>query len=420
MIDRTDEFKDRDPDWRIEAVIHDGCWYDIKKWARVAKVKAPYLESWIKSNRRRIGLIRSQRGHSYRVSYKEIIRWYSLQTDIDIKDKIIPNNYPPRLWGGMTEAEAFIGAPLRSTSTLTFETGDDELIKAVTISLSGVARVRYEKSKYRAYGLSDEYMRQVLLKELSASEIKELNMKKRKQIKRRELTDFDPDFIEGALKFYVPFSRNALKKHMVTMKIYLPEVGDIESQIIAWVIDAIRKFDETQPVPFSGYLSQVLRFWPYDLPDETLGKELSRFQRNRANAIKELQQRLNTDRSFTHEELSSEMDMDVDDFIDLHSQDEAWKAEKHATTLNYSDSSNEKAGRPVGASVPQTSDVQLAHHISLSLVNAAIETGNYSDAGLIIQAMDKDNYDVSALSSIDGDFKLEFAKELAYLRKTPL
>lgn len=420
IVDRTDEYLTRDPDWRIEAVIHDGCWYDVKKWSKVAKVKPAYLEDWIKKNKRKMSLIRSERGHSYRVSYKEVIRWYSLQTDIAITDKIIPKNFPPRLWGGMTETEAFLNAPLRNTSTLTFETGDSDLIREASIALSGVARIRYEKSKYRAYGLSDEYMRQVLLKSMTPSQIEELNMKKRKHIKRRELTDFDPVFIEKALTFYLEFAEHILKSHMATMQIYLPEKGDVRSQIVAWIIEAMRKFDETHPVPFSGYLSRVLRFWPYDLPDEALGKELSRFQRNKSTAIRSLQQRWNTDRAFTHEELSKEMDMDLDEFIDLNSQDEAWKSEKNATTLNYSDSSNEKAGRPVGASIPQSSDTELAHHISMSVINAALSTGKYQDAGLIINAMDRDSYNVEALATIDDEFKGEFARELEYLRRNPL
>ena len=96
MADRTKEYPLREPIWRIEAVIHDGSWYDVKKWARVAKVQPEDIESWIRDNRQEVGLIKLE--ESYRVNYDEIIRWYSKQTDIDITDKIIPKNYPPRLW----------------------------------------------------------------------------------------------------------------------------------------------------------------------------------------------------------------------------------------------------------------------------------------------------------------------------------
>mgnify|MGYP001430063950 FL=1 len=44
------EFNARDKDWRIEAVIHDGNWYDFNKWRRVARVKDFELQEWIDNN----------------------------------------------------------------------------------------------------------------------------------------------------------------------------------------------------------------------------------------------------------------------------------------------------------------------------------------------------------------------------------
>lgn len=413
MQDKTKEFKKRPPIWRIEAVIHDGSWYDVKKWARVAKVKPDEIEAWIKKNRKSSHLIKSENGESYRVSYDEVLNWYSRQTDISIKDKIIPNNYPPRLWDNQTEVEAFIRVPRRKTSTLTFDTMDDKLIAKTTKALSGVARVRFDSNdKHRAYGLSDEYMRQVLVKALSSKEIDELKIKKRKAILRRELTDFSREFIEEALMFYLPFSRNILKTHMSTLKIYLPDESDLDSQIIAWIVSAMRKFDETKPVPFSGYLNSVLRFWPYDLPDEVLGKELSHFQRQRQKAITELGQELGPDRILSNTEIADKMEMELKDFITLNSQHETWLAERSATTLNWSDSSNEKSGTLVGASAGTETDVILANAISVAIINAALETSNYKDAALIIKSMDKNEHDEDRLSELSTSFKQEFACEL--------
>ena len=45
------------------------------------------------------------------------------------------------------------------------------------------------------------------------------------------------------------------------------------------------KYDEKSNVPFSGYLANVLRRWPYDLPNNELGVELAKFQRERSKAI---------------------------------------------------------------------------------------------------------------------------------------
>lgn len=413
MEDRTADYKARPPEWRIEAVIHDGSWYDIKKWARVAKVKPDVLEDWIAKNKKVFHLIRSEIGHSYRVSYDEVLRWYSTQEDISITDKIIPNNYPPRLWDGQTEVEAFIAVPRRDTSTLTFDTMDDDLIKKTTKALSGVARVRYDTNdKHRAYGLSDEYMRQVLVKELTSKDIENLNIKKRKSILRRELTDFSSQFVEDALQFYLPFSRNILKTHMSTLKIYLPDEQDLDSQIIAWIVSAMRKFDETQPIPFSGYLNSVLRFWPYDLPDEVLGKELSNFQRQRQKAIQVLSQEQGTDKILANVEIAERMEIDLKDYTRLNNQHETWLAERNATTLNWSDSANEKSGTIVGSSETSASDVRLAHNISIAAINAGLTTSNFEEASIVIKSMDKNQYDEERLADLSTDFKQEFAHEL--------
>lgn len=413
MIDRTAEFKTRPDDWRIEAVIHDGSWYDIKKWARVAKVKPAYLEDWLSKNEERFNIIRSEQGESFRVGYDEVLDWYGKQDDISIEDKIIPKNYPPRLWDGMTEVEAFLNVPRRETSTLTVSVTDDQLLKKVEKALCGVARVRFERNgKYRAFGLSDRYMQQVLQQKLTKEEIESLNIKRRKGMLHRELTDFSKEFVEEALTFYLPFSRHILRKHLSTLQIYLPDENDIDSQIIAWVVAAMRKFDETQPVPFSGYLSNVLRFWPYDLPDEFLGKELSDFQRKRQKAIQALTVEKETAREFSNQQIADKMEISLDDYIRLESQHKTWLAERNATTLNWSDSANEKSGELVGYHEASVHDVDLAHKISVAAVNATLKTSLFDEGSLVIESIDKNP--TEEIMKLLGNLSPEFKKELGY------
>lgn len=72
--DRTREFAKRDPTWRIEAVIHDGSWYTVRKWAKLSKVKDNDIHEWIENNKEKTDLIHMN--DSYRLGYDEIIRWY--------------------------------------------------------------------------------------------------------------------------------------------------------------------------------------------------------------------------------------------------------------------------------------------------------------------------------------------------------
>lgn len=410
MTDRTDEFLTRDPIWRVEAVIHDGSWYDVAKWARMAKVKPEVVEEWIKVNRQPLNLIKLEQ--SYRVNYDEVIRWYSLQTDISIEDKIIPKNYPPRLWGGKTEVETFIEAKRRVTSTLTFKTDDPEIVKVCTRALSGIAKVTYDDvNTYKAYGLSDTYMEKALEKVLTTKEIKALQIKKRKGLKHRELSDFPQDFLEEAILFYIDFTSSILRSKEATLKIYLPDKDAIRSQIIEWIIKAMKKFDETQPIPFSGYLNTVLRFWPYDLPDNILGKELSSFQRKRKKAIDKIHKAENNNRKLSSEEIMTEMGCSYDDYVRLSSEHDTWLAERNASELNWSDSSNEKSGTPVGVSTRPRRDVTLAHKISSSIIDTILITSDFSSGMYLITAMG-DVIDTSVEKKLSG-MKPEFTSVLA-------
>lgn len=422
MRDLTNDFKNKDELWRVEAVIHDGSWYTIKKWAKVAKVKEDVVKEYIANN------VPSRKNDkfeklndSYRAKYDEIIHWYSLQDDITIEDKIIPNNYPPRLWGGMTEVESFQNAPLRDTSTITFETQDDELLKKCILALSGVARVRLDKGgKYRAYGLSNTYIRQVLTKSLTSEEMKALNVKRRTTMRRRELTDFSPEFVEEAIQFYIPFTRNVLKNHMSTIKLFLPDTNEIDSQITIWIIEAMRKFDESLPIPFSGYLNSVMRFWPYNLPDEMLGKELSSFQREKQKAIQALTVDEEESGLFSNEDIAEQMNIDFKKYIQLNSEHEAWVNERNSTELNWSDSSNEKTGTLVGANEEKFHDRDLSNSISIALIKSAINTEDFESAGKVITSMDANsNNDLSYLSDIDEAFKASLASELVNLGVLP-
>ena len=103
------EWKQRPEIFRIEAVIHDGQWYNFDKWKRVALIKdEKVLLDWI--NKHKNILIKNK--DSYRVDYNEVKKWYK-ENNIPLEEPIIPNNFAPRLWDNNTEAEAYINAPRR-------------------------------------------------------------------------------------------------------------------------------------------------------------------------------------------------------------------------------------------------------------------------------------------------------------------
>lgn len=408
------EFNARDKDWRIEAVIHDGNWYDFNKWRRVARVKDFELQEWIDNNIDK--LIVSDQG-SYRVSYEEIIRWYE-EKEIPLDEQIIPNNFPPKLWNGMTEIDVFQNAPRRRVGTVSFVAENDEILKKCTEILRGTAKIYPDKNnRHKAHGLSALHIKQLLSKGLTEEEFNSLDVKTRAVLMQRELTDFPETWLVQALEFYTKiFAPGVLKSSMSTISIYLPDRGSQISQTIIWVITAMKKFDETASVPFSGYLSTVLSHWPYDLPDEHLGKELSNFQRQRKRAIDEVQSNPKYEgREVPVELLAEVMDMPIDRFMELSQEHDTWMSERNATTLTWEDSANEKAGVLVGVTKTTHSNREKLHHISMAAVKAAVDTKDWESAFNIIEQLDTHDVDLNLNERLSDEFVAKFAKHFSVI-----
>lgn len=404
------QFNAQDDIWKIEAVIHDGNWYDPEKWAKVAKVDKKTLLAWIEDNKDI--LIESGLG-SYRVGYDEIIRWYE-QEDIDVEESIVPSNFPPKLWGGTTETDVFSNAPRRRVGTISFKVDNNEILDRCVEILKGVGKVMPDEGgRYRAYGLSAIHMKNLLSKGLTESEFESLDVKTRAILLQRELVDLPPEWLSEAITFYAnTFAPSILKSAMSTISIYLPNKEDIHSQIVVWVITAMKKFDENASVPFSGYLSSVLRHWPYDLPNEFLGKDLAKFQRERRKVIELIKEEGYKGDNISIETLAEKMDISKDEYIELNSEHENWLAEKNATTLTWKDSANEKKGELLGSEAAVKVDVEKMATISLAAVRAGIETKDWDSMITVISQIDKSDIDKDINEKLSSEFLVSFAKNL--------
>lgn len=404
------KFEERPDNWRIEAVIHDGNWYDFNKWRRVSKVKKEKLQEWIDQNEDY--LIKSDEG-SYRVSYDKIIAWYE-ENDLDLEEQIVPNNYPPKLWYGTTETDMFLSAPRRRVGTVSFLVEDDEILNKCRNILRGTAKIYPDKQgRYKAHGLSAVHIKQLLSKGLTREEFESLEVKTRAVLRQRELSDFPTLWVEEALDFYVNnFAKIQLRSVASTISIYLPDPSDVQSQTVLWVITAMKKFDETASVPFSGYLSNVLRHWPYDLPDEHLGKELADFQRQRKRAIDEAQANGYEGKDVPVDVLASIMDITVEEYMKLNNEHETWLMERNATTLTWEDSANEKGGTLVGDNERVKADREKLSIMSKSVIEAAIDTHDWDSAYKVIESIDNDVIDENLHQSLSKEFTVEFSNHL--------
>lgn len=400
--------------FRIEAIISDGMWYSIPKWRNLAKVTEEELRDWIDEALDKGKLIQSETGaKSYRLPLEEIYAWYG-KHGFSLEEQLLDFLFPPRIWDGKTEVEGFLEAPLREIGVVSFSS-NNSVAEKITDALRGIARVReFEPGRYKAYSLSSTIVRDIV-KDIIADHREseaESRVSPRSAAKRRELVDFSPTFADGLVEFYRNFAKSLVKSKMDTIRIYLPDPEDQESQITIWVLTAIEKFDESSAVPFSGYFNSSLQYWPYDLPAMHLGKELSSFQRSRSKAINALRAELGDDvENFTNQQIAEVIGMDIIKYNDLEERHKVWMRTRTATTLNWDESTDEKliktnlAGDLADRS--GETDIELAHKLSVAIVKTALKTQKFDCAFALMSQVDAPELSIETIQSVDEDFITE-------------
>lgn len=402
--------RDMPADFRIGAIVSDGMWYTRPKWRKLAGVSIEELDAWIARERDVGHLLVSSSGESYRFGLDSILLWYQNQgLSISGGPQLLDFLWPPRVWDNLTEVEGFEGAPLRTVGVVTF-TGSDEDARKVSAALVGQARVlEVSPGRFKAYCLSAGWVKARVADVLGNPKPGNRRVFLWSRSRRRELVDFSPEFLSGLLAFYRVFGRSMVKGHMDTIRMFIPDPEDQMSQIMLWVIEAVEKFDESSGVPFSAYLHNVLNKWPYDLPAQQLGKDLSAFQRQRSKALTRLSARVGR-RVFSDTELAEELGMTLGDFVSMDEKNHAFLAVMSAPSLWYTDSADERgtarnvSGNLTGMSPPDA-DVGLSARLSLSVVRAALETGSYDDAFHVIDQMGgRGDVDMAGLSDLSDRF----------------
>lgn len=397
-------------EFRIGAVISDGMWYSLPKWRKIAKVSEEVITAWIDRHLEDGTLIQSPCGaKSYRFPLESIEAWYE-ENNLPLGVQLLDFMFPPRIWDGMTEVEGFIKAPLREIGVVTFLCSS-KVAAQVTERLRGVARVRQEDpGHYKCYCLDANYAKKIVesvFAENKAAEIEK--MYARSISRRRELVDFTPVFRRDLVMFYKSYGRSLARGSQETISIFLPEREDQEGQMIMWVIAAAEKLNQAKPVPFSGYLQSVLSRWPYNLPKEHLGDELSDFQRGRARALKELRKEHDDPSAeFSSREIAEKMGVSMTDFVTLEASHKVWLASRSATTLTWAESNEEKSGENVvlglGGAAAVPSDIELSHRLSMAAVKVGLETGLYEDAFTLMSQIDASDINMSAVEQISEEF----------------
>ena len=412
------EFKKRPSLFRIEAVIHDGQYYDVKKWARVALVTIEEIEEYIEKHKNYLieKLNVKTNTYSYRVSCKQILEWYS-KNNLEIKKHIVPNNFTPKIWNGFTEVEMFENNPRRYVDTVLISfyknsNDNEKIIEKLKNIVYGYGKwVTNCYGKIYVYTLNSSFLKQKIENELSARELEQTMIRIRNSFLSRDICSFPEEFLSYFIELYLPYAVGIGKMHNKTIGVFLQSDDDKYSQYVEWILEAIRKYDESIPVPFSGYLSSVLQRWPYDLPDYYLGKKLSKFQRERFSTMDSF-----NDKNYSEQELEIKVKERMlekyteQEYDELLSQHNNWKSLTSTSNIIWKENGEEKLKNTSKNTKVISSDISMANKISYSLIKAALKTKKTKDFFNIVSNFE--NFNIKTFNNIDNKFKENLYKEL--------
>lgn len=394
--------------FRIEAVIHDGQWYTLEKWAKVALIKdLTILKNYIKTHPNII----AENG-SYRTSYNNIIEWYN-KNNIDISEQIVPRNYPPRFVDGKTETQNFIDSPRSRVSCLMVAPPPQLIQKIASIARKFGRVVITKDQRLYVYTLNADFIHYRIRQQLTLEEYNKTRFRTRYRFMRRDLMDLSDEFLTQEVEFYYHFCVSVLRSHEKTMQIFLPDADDRKGQIYEWILTAIQKFNEKASVPFSGYLATVLQRWPYDLPDEELGKQLASFQRARAKAIAKIQAEQGVEeQAITEKEICKAMGYTMKEFHAFEQQHTRWTNLKNAHTLFWDENAQEKIGESIFIQRDAKADIQRKFVIQYAILKGAVETHSWESCVDLLLPLIQGKDDNLNFEHIAENYKQAIKKQL--------
>lgn len=423
-IDNSDElkekFKKKDKKYRIEAVIHDGQYYTIDKWAKTSLVNKKDIVEYINSNKEKFIMCND----SYRVSVEEIEKWYS-NNDIEIEECIVPSNFTPKIWGGYTEAEYLELKPRRliSSLSLNLSTCSDINKKKIQYIASMFGDiVKESESIITIHSLDILYIKDKICKEFGKDFFESIYDSSRNLFYRRDISELDNLFLGSFVKFYSFYILGIIKNYMSTISIYIDNEEDLNSQIVEWVFLALSKYNEQSGVPFSGYFTSVMNHWPYDLPYEELGKELAEFQKKKNNTIKKLEIENDTN-EISYNEIKAAMSKQYtsEDFDRLYKEEEEYNNVKYARDLYYESTGDSKkldSAYYIDEKVNPTNK-RLACILTMSMIDAFLKVNDIESFETALKSLMNCSFEIDPdlYVKLNEDYKAELLQKIIKYNK---
>ena len=97
-------------------------------------------------------------------------------------------------------------------------------------------------------------------------------------------------------------------------------------------------------------------------------------------------------------------------FADLEDKHRIWMKTQAATTLTWDEKSDEKlvdtsvTSGVMGGLGVVSNDIDMAHKLSLAVIDAAVSTNNFDDAYTLIDQMDASEINTKKIDALSADF----------------
>ncbi len=281
----------------------------------------------------------------------------------------------PRIFGGILEDDAWALAPLEARDFINFRSNDN--VKEISVCIKKIdpdISVENDSGLVRIYtNKGDEVYSLIATTEKFSDKIKGLRIER--NVRRRELKDLPQDFFYEFCEFYGKLAPTLLRAKTLSISSFIKDADDVKQQSYLWILDAVRRYDDSTSIPFAAYLHACLNKWVHDLARKEYGRAAADIELHtskiRASFMKE------NLREPTVDEIAKEMQLNPSQMKDKLSHIGNVAAIRNAATVN-----NDEA--PIN--IVSTENVEdnleslaVKATLSLALMNTVISGGKHSD-----------------------------------------
>lgn len=189
----------------------------------------------------------------------------------------------PRIFGGKWEDDVFASHPLHEVVVITYRAQEVDVEELCDIAreLGMFPVASHEEGFVRVHGVYPVRMIQRATEK--GWKHSALNVSR-----RRELHEFDKQFLEELYRFYVAFLFTPMKSRMPYIHRFVPP-EEVPSQFMEWITSAIRMYDHNSGVPFGAYTLGLSRRIAYSIPKTIYGTAITSLSEKMLKAKKALE-----------------------------------------------------------------------------------------------------------------------------------